>query len=234
MPLRYAPHQSGSQFQRTRQSDDVFYGAECVETAIVEQAFDDLLFFLDAPSVPLQLNPRERTAFSATSGTILANRKLKFRTLVPAIALSIHAVKGKAAAQIKRELGVDYKTAFVLFHKLREAVAAAREGVKLDDVVEMDGMYVGGHVRPANRAVNRVDRRVAENQTTNSIRPIRSMPRSIATVEIMWRLSGFQTNRTERKSPSSNSSRTGRLRPSSSSIAADMSQPPEESGQSFR
>ena len=60
-----------------------------------------------------------RREFSATSGTILANRKLKFRTLVLAIALAVHSVKGRAAAQLKRELGVDYKTAFVLLHKLR-------------------------------------------------------------------------------------------------------------------
>ena len=103
--------------------------------------------------------------FSVTSGTIFANRKLSFRILVMALALSVHSVKGKAAAQLKRELGVDYKTAFVLLHKLREAIAAEREQVELQDVVEMDGMYVGGHVRPANRVEDRVDRRVAENQT---------------------------------------------------------------------
>ena len=29
----------------------------------------------------------------------------------------------------------------------------------------MDGMYLGGHVRPENRVEDRVDRRLAENQT---------------------------------------------------------------------
>ena len=82
-----------------------------------------------------------------------------------AIALSVQSVKGKAACQLKRELGVDYKTAFVLLHKLREAIAAERERLKLGGVVEMDGMYLGGHVRPENRAEDRVDRRHAENQT---------------------------------------------------------------------
>ncbi len=106
-----------------------------------------------------------RREFSVTSGTILANRKLPFRTLVLAIALSVHSVKGKAALQLKRELGVDYKTAFVLSHKLREAVAAGREQTKLEGVVEMDGMYLGGHARPENRVEDRVDRRLAENRT---------------------------------------------------------------------
>ncbi len=106
-----------------------------------------------------------RREFSVTSGTILANRKLRFRTLVIAVALVVHSVKGKAAAQLKRELGVDYKAAFVLLHKLREAIATARRHVQLEEVVDMDGMYVGGYVRPANRAEDRVDRRLAENQT---------------------------------------------------------------------
>jgi len=106
-----------------------------------------------------------RREFSVTSGTILANRKLPFRTLVMAIAISVHSVKAKAACQLKRELGVDYKTAFVLLHKLREAIAAEREHLVLDGTVEMDGMHLGGHVRPANRAEDRVDRRLAENQT---------------------------------------------------------------------
>lgn len=105
------------------------------------------------------------TEFSVTSGTILANRKLSFRTLVMAIALSVQSVKGKSACQLKRELGIDYKSAFCLLHKLREAIAAQRRTLRLKGVAEMDGMYVGGHVRPENRKEDRVDRRLAENQT---------------------------------------------------------------------
>ena len=106
-----------------------------------------------------------RHEYSVTSGTILASRKLSFRTLVLAIALSVHSVKGKAALQLKRELTVDYKTAFVLLHKLREAIAADREGLTLSGIVEIDGMHVGGHVKPKNVKAERVDRRIAENQT---------------------------------------------------------------------
>nr|WP_294546884.1 IS1595 family transposase [uncultured Rhodopila sp.] len=90
---------------------------------------------------------------------------MKFPTLVMAIALAVQSVKGKAATELKRQLGVDYKTAFVPLHKLREAIAAQREDLKLDDVVEMDGMYVGGHIRPENKAEKRIDRRLAEAQT---------------------------------------------------------------------
>jgi hypothetical protein len=67
--------------------------------------------------------------------------------------------------QMARDLDVQYKTAFVLCHKLREAIAAERSTGELDGEVEVDGMYVGGHIRPANHVENRVDRRKAEHQT---------------------------------------------------------------------
>jgi len=53
----------------------------------------------------------------------------------------------------------------VLLHKLREAIAILRKEIRLDGIVEMDGMYVGGHVRPANEKEKRVDTRLAENKS---------------------------------------------------------------------
>ena len=108
------------------------------------------------------------TEFSVTSGTILASRKLTVKRLVLAIALSVHSVKGKAACQLKRELGVDYKTAFVLLHKLREAIAILRQALILDGVVEMDGMYVGDHLRPKNHKEDRVDGRWPRIRTAST------------------------------------------------------------------
>jgi hypothetical protein len=61
-------------------------------------------------------------------------------------------------------MDVQYKTAFVLCHKLREAMASEISGHTLDGEVEIDGAYFGGIIRPANRKENRIDRRKAENQ----------------------------------------------------------------------
>lgn len=48
------------------------------------------------------------------------------------------------------------KTAFVLAHELREAMAQeVHTGEKLAGHVEIDGAYFGGHIRPANRKANR-------------------------------------------------------------------------------
>jgi predicted RNA-binding protein YlxR (DUF448 family) len=67
--------------------------------------------------------------------------------------------------QLSRDLDVQHKTAFVLAHKLREAMASETAGQKLDGTVEVDGAYFGGHVRPANVKEDRVDRRLSENRS---------------------------------------------------------------------
>lgn len=103
--------------------------------------------------------------FSVTSGTIFASRKLSFTDLLAAIAIFVNGAKGISALQASRDLDVQYKTAFVLFHKLREAMVRELAGVKLDGIVEIDGAYFGGHVRPENRKEDRRDRRLAKNQT---------------------------------------------------------------------
>jgi len=103
--------------------------------------------------------------FSVTSGTIFASRKMAVRDLLAAIAIFVNGAKGHSALQLSRDLDCQYKTAFVLTHKLREAMAAADKGIKVSGEVEIDGMYTGGHIRPANYKGHRVDRRRTENQT---------------------------------------------------------------------
>ena len=106
-----------------------------------------------------------RHQFSVTSGTIFANRKLPIRDYLAAIALFVNAAKGISALQLGRDLDVSYKAAFVLAHKLREAISAEQIKGNLSGVVEVDGAYFGGHVRKENEAKDRKDRRKAENQT---------------------------------------------------------------------
>lgn len=88
--------------------------------------------------------------FSLTSGTIFANRKLGYRDILTAIALFVHGANGYPALRLGRDLNVSYKTAWVLLHKLREVVGTLQTGRKLSGIVEIDGVYIGGHVRPRN------------------------------------------------------------------------------------
>ena len=103
--------------------------------------------------------------FSVTSGTIFASRKLSVRDMLAAIAIFVNGAKGISALQLSRDLDVQYKTAFVLAHKLREVMAAGVQDEEISGDVEIDGAYFGGYVKPANYKQNRVDRRLLENQT---------------------------------------------------------------------
>ncbi len=101
--------------------------------------------------------------FSATSGTLFASRKLEHRDILLAIALYTHGAKGISALQMSRDLNVQTKTAFVLMHKLREALGAAQHATTLSGAVEVDAAYYGGYVKPATRKENRRDRRRRPN-----------------------------------------------------------------------
>ncbi len=103
--------------------------------------------------------------FSITTATIFASRKLPIRDLLAAIAIFVNGAKGISALQLSRDLDVQYKTAFVLAHKLREAMGAEMKGRKLNGHVEIDGAYFGGYLKPKNRVGERVDRRLKEHQT---------------------------------------------------------------------
>ncbi len=104
--------------------------------------------------------------FSVTSGSIFADRKLPIRDYLLAIAIFVNGAKGYSMLQLSRDLDISYKSAFVLAHKLREAMAAEQQSEELlTGDVELDGGYFGGHIRPANHKKNRIDRRRAEYQT---------------------------------------------------------------------
>jgi transposase-like protein len=110
-----------------------------------------------------------RHSFSITSGTLFHSRKMPLRAYLFAIAIFCNEVKGKSMLALSRDLGTHYMTAFVLAHKMREAMAFE---VKASDKIggegrkaEIDGGYFGGYVKPANLRENRRDRRLRQYQS---------------------------------------------------------------------
>jgi transposase-like protein len=106
--------------------------------------------------------------FSVTSGTLFAFHKMPLRAYLLAIAIFCNEVKGKSMLAMSRDLGVQYKTSFVLAHKMREAMASELRGVSVGGEgrkAEIDGAYFGGYVKPANRVENRRDRRLRRNRS---------------------------------------------------------------------
>ena len=104
--------------------------------------------------------------FSITSGTLFAHHKLPLKIYLGAVALYTNTAKGFSALQLSRDLDVQYKTAFVMMHKIRESLMDA-EATKLGGEVEIDGAYVNGYVRPENEKSDRKDLRLVENQNPN-------------------------------------------------------------------
>ena len=99
--------------------------------------------------------------FSVTSGTIFHGHKLPLQTILMAICIFVNAAKGISALQLSRDLDVQYKTAWVLLHKIRESLMDYDSLRPFQGVVEMDGVYVNGYIRPKNRLEKRIDRRKA-------------------------------------------------------------------------
>ena len=90
---------------------------------------------------------------------------MDLRDILAAIAIFVNGAKGHSALQLSRDLDCQYKTAFVLAHKIREALAAEQATSELSGDVEVDGAYFGGYVKPANRKADRKDRRRKVHQT---------------------------------------------------------------------
>jgi transposase-like protein len=87
--------------------------------------------------------------FSVTAGTIFHDSHLPLRKWFIATYLICESKKGVSALQLKRVLGVAYKTAWYLCHRIREAVKDADTSLLgLDSgFVEADEAYIGGSAK---------------------------------------------------------------------------------------
>ncbi len=81
--------------------------------------------------------------FSVTTGTIFNDTHLPLEKWFAATYLLCEAKKGMSACQIQRTLGISYKTAWYLCHRIRAAMVETEKEM-LDGKVEMDETFVGG------------------------------------------------------------------------------------------
>ena len=84
-----------------------------------------------------------RSYFSVRTGTVMERSKIPLLKWVYAIYLDCTSLKGVSAMKMHRDLGIGYKAAWFLQHRIREAFAA--EGpVVFAGPVEADETHVGG------------------------------------------------------------------------------------------
>lgn len=89
--------------------------------------------------------------FSVTAGTIMHRSHLPLRKWFLAIYLMCESKKGMSANQLKRTLGVQYRTAWHLCHRIREAMGNDPfTGPTLVGVIEVDETMIGGKKRGEN------------------------------------------------------------------------------------
>jgi transposase-like protein len=78
-----------------------------------------------------------------TAGTIFNDSHLPLWKWFLCVYLLCESRKGMSANQLKRTLGISYKTAWYLCHRIRAAMTEANPE-PLSGIVEMDETYVGG------------------------------------------------------------------------------------------
>ncbi|HYH00079.1 MAG TPA: IS1595 family transposase [Terriglobales bacterium] len=102
------------------------------------------------------LEPTCKQQFTATAGTIFHDTHLPLNKWFMAIALIVDAKKGMSAAQLQRHLGVAYRTAWYLAHRIREAMQDPN-APKLVGTVEIDETYIGGKQRGHKHQLKKKD-----------------------------------------------------------------------------
>lgn len=79
-----------------------------------------------------------------TSGTLFAGSKVPLRTWLLALHLLSATKTNLAALELMRHLGVNYKTAWRLKHKIMQAMMERENTRQLKGFVQIDDAYLGG------------------------------------------------------------------------------------------
>lgn len=79
-----------------------------------------------------------------TAGTMFEGTKLPLRTWLLALHLLTATKTNLAALELMRHLGVNYKTAWRMKHKIMQAMAEREEPRRLNGFVQIDDAYLGG------------------------------------------------------------------------------------------
>jgi len=91
-----------------------------------------------------------RRQFTVTVGTIFQGSHISLNKWLYAIYLMCESKKGISSNQLSRDVGVTYKSAWFMTHRIRQAMS--NDGaMKFDGIVEADETYIGGRTKGGKR-----------------------------------------------------------------------------------
>jgi len=99
-----------------------------------------------------------RKQFSATVGTVFEDSHIPLNKWLMAFHLLCASKKGMSAHQLHRMLGVTYKSAWFMAHRIRYAMSQEPLSSKLTGIIEVDETYVGGKLRTGPMATKPEER----------------------------------------------------------------------------
>lgn len=82
--------------------------------------------------------------FSVTSGTVFTSLKLDYQTLLASVLTRINSSEGQPALELMRHTDVSFNAAYVLQHKMREAIMRGYNVGLMGGDIEMDGSHRTG------------------------------------------------------------------------------------------
>lgn len=98
-----------------------------------------------------------RKQFTVTVGTIFEDSHIPLHKWLMAIHLLCSSKKGMSSHQLHRMLGVTYKSAWFMTHRIRYAMTQ-EPFRKMGGIVEIDETYVGGKIRTGTQRARNTDR----------------------------------------------------------------------------
>lgn len=94
-----------------------------------------------------------REQFTVTVDTIFEDSHIPLNKWLLAIHLLCSSKKGMSAHQLHRMLGIGYRAAWFMAHRIRHAMSQEPLSSKLAGIVEIDDAYLGGKFRTGSHAV---------------------------------------------------------------------------------
>ena len=131
--------------------------------------------------------------FYITTNTIFSFHKLPLVDILAATLLIVNSSKGISAIDISRHLNINYKTAFVLCHKLREALFKTRDLRPMQGEIHEDGAWINFTLRKPNYRKNNHKQRQQADEKERKFPKFRPTKRCIISLnqrsandEQMW------------------------------------------------